>query len=299
MLIPATAQSLIAAPALSTLAVVRILGGPQSGMQIALPHGCFRIGRDLDNDIALADPAVAPSLAELVVGAQGARLQPLASGHRIPRRLITHDAPIELVLGATTLRIESHAPAAPPSRGRGVLLGGMAALLLGVGGAALSAGALAPAASGRSDVAREATPIRQLNAPAGAPAADAHRALSQRLAAAGLLDTITLAVAGDALLARGAAPPEALNAWRAVQEWYDATYPQGPVLLRQVSEARLADRPRLSVQAVWTGELPYLIAGDGERYGEGAVIDGGWTIERIEPTRILLGRGGRTVALAF
>jgi type III secretion protein D len=268
-------------------------------MRIALPPGCFRIGRDLDNDIVLADPAVAPSLAQIVVDARGARLRPLVRGYGIPCRLITADAPAELRFGATTLCIEAGAAVGRQARPRGVLLLGTVALLLGLGGAALSAGALAPAPTARSETAREAGSARAKPVQATVMAPDASRALAERLAAAGLLDAIALATLGDALLARGTITPEALPAWRAVQQWYDATYHQGPVLLRQVSETRLADRPRLAVQAVWTGAMPYLIAADGERYGEGAVIDGGWTIERIEATRILLGRGGRTVALAF
>jgi type III secretion protein D len=292
----APAHGAIAAPV-----TLRIVGGPQAGIETALAPGRFRIGRDLSNDIVLADPSVAPVHALLLVDAEGARLQPLAPGPALPRCRIAPGTEAELRLGETLLSIAAH-PATLPAASRWrrlPLLGGIAAVLLGLASAALAAVALVPSLSQPISAARAPEPPAAHRPAIVAPPSDTLQALADRLAEAGLAETITLTRSAGVLLARGTLPPDAMAAWRGVQEWYDAAHPQGPVLLREVTVARLADRPRLSVQAVWTGPMPYLIAADGERYGEGAVIDGGWTIERIEPARILLSRAGRTVALAF
>lgn len=299
--LPRAAPTQQAAPALPG-ASLRVLNGAQAGSATLLPAGCFRIGRDLDNDVVLADPAIAPAHALLIVDARGARLRLLRSGRAGSRKRITPGTAMELQLGETMLRIEAHA-AAPPRRRHALLLGGTAVLALGIACAALAAAALTPALHTPAVAARDpgaATAIPPVSGlPANAPLPGAAAALADRLAAAGLAEGISISASADALLARGTLPPEAMPAWRGVQEWYDAAHPQGPVLVREVREARLADRPRLQVQAVWTGPLPFLIAADGERYGEGAVVDGGWTIERIEPAHIVLSRAGRTIALAF
>jgi type III secretion protein D len=281
--------------------LLRVLDGPQAGIETVLPPGRFRIGRDLANDIVLADPSVAPAHALLLVDARGARLQPLVAGQAMPRGRIAPGQPVEFRLGETRLGLEVGAafdPAPSPWR-RLPLLGAAAAIVLGLASAALTSVALAPGMAHPAEAPRApASPAP--HPPAAAPAlTEAAQALADRLAEAGLAGAVTVTLSAGALVARGTLPPEAMTAWRSVQEWYDGAHPAGPVLLRDVAAARLADRPRLMVQAVWTGAMPYLITADGERYAEGAVIDGGWTIERIEASRILLSRAGRTVTLGF
>lgn len=60
-----------------------------------------------------------------------------------------------------------------------------------------------------------------------------------------------------------------------------------------------AQPPRLTLQAIWYGERPYVIAGDGTRYHEGAFTNDGWTIKEIGQTALVLTKGGATVALKY
>ena len=52
----------------------------------------------------------------------------------------------------------------------------------------------------------------------------------------------------------------------------------------------------LQLRAVSTGRVPYLIVANGDRYVEGAVVDG-WTIDQITPDKVVLSRNGRQVEL--
>jgi type III secretion protein D len=54
----------------------------------------------------------------------------------------------------------------------------------------------------------------------------------------------------------------------------------------------------IAVEAVWRGSLPYLLI-SGQKYFVGALLDDGWTVDRIEEGRVLLSRNGRLAALPY
>jgi hypothetical protein len=54
----------------------------------------------------------------------------------------------------------------------------------------------------------------------------------------------------------------------------------------------------LSIEGVWRGQHPHLLI-RGQKYLEGAMVDGGWAIERIEAEKVLLRREGKLVAVRY
>ena len=79
-----------------------------------------------------------------------------------------------------------------------------------------------------------------------------------------------------------------------------ATAVDGDTLMLNGKEVRLSgvDAPE-GDQACLKDGKPYVVAADGVRYYEGAVLESGWTIQSIDADRILLSRDGQTMALAY
>jgi hypothetical protein len=132
-----------------------------------------------------------------------------------------------------------------------------------------------------------------------ATAEAAARELGTRLDAANIRNLRVSAADGRVAVAGKLAKEEAVS-WAAIQQWFDQTYSGGIVLTTEISptgEARTM--PTLQLQAIWYGEHPYIVTAGGERYFEGAVLDNGWIIREIGEDRLLLAKGGETVALTY
>ena len=98
------------------------------------------------------------------------------------------------------------------------------------------------------------------------------------------------------MVAEGQVPGPDLARWAEHQLWFDGRYKGALSLVNRVREAAPGERPTLQLRAVSTGQVPYLIVANGDRYVESAVVDG-WTIEQISPDKIVLSRNGRRVEL--
>lgn len=126
---------------------------------------------------------------------------------------------------------------------------------------------------------------------------DAAAALRARLEADGLRH-IEVKTAVDRLLVRGEAEPERMADWRTIRVWFDSTFGQDVLLVAAVDPVENRKPPALAIEAVWSGDDPYLIAG-GKRFFLGAAIGDGWTIERIDAVEITFRRGNRTFSLTL
>lgn len=126
---------------------------------------------------------------------------------------------------------------------------------------------------------------------------DAAAALRARLEADGLRH-IEVKTAVDRLLVRGEAEPERMADWRTIRVWFDGTFGQDVLLVAAVDPVENREPPALAIEAVWSGDDPYLIAG-GKRFFLGAAIGDGWTIERIDAVEITFRRGNRTFSLTL
>jgi pSer/pThr/pTyr-binding forkhead associated (FHA) protein len=129
-------------------------------------------------------------------------------------------------------------------------------------------------------------------------AADAESQLKLRLEQSGI-STLTVQRSPGRLVVSGMIPNGKSGVWTETQSWFDQAFGAHIPLVSNVMIGSAEQAPRLTLQAIWYGERPYVIAADGARYHEGAFTNDGWTIERIGETELLLTKGGATVALKY
>lgn len=275
--------------------LVLVVGGPNKGAVLPLGHGVLRLGAGLSNDIVLADPAMAEQQAVLTLDASGARIAPLAKGLSVnakpvlPGRSVAVADSALIYAGDTVLLLRG--PPQPARRRARWLLLAVPVLLAVVGVAALV---------GFASPSRGAAAPRHVPAIAATarPATEAADALRERLRQAGLSGQITLTASSGAVVAEGQLPGPDLARWAEHQLWFDGRYKGALSLVNRVREAPPSERPNLQLRAVSTGQVPYLIVANGDRYVENAVVDG-WTIEQISPDKVVLSRNGRRVELVL
>lgn len=76
--------------------------------------------------------------------------------------------------------------------------------------------------------------------------------------------------------------------WIQVQNWYDSTY-GATINLVSLLEVHNGLRRTISFRAVVTdGRMPYVVSWTGERYRPGATLPGGWIVEDINDTGVLV-----------
>lgn len=277
--------------------LVVVTGGPNKGAVVPLGQGAFRFGAGLSNDVVLADPAMADEQAVLSFDAHGARVAPLAAGVRVDGKPVAPGRALPVADGAlvqageTVLQLRG--PPRPRRRRGGWLLVAVPLVLVGVGGSAL-VGFASPSRGG--GVAAHTAPVA---APSANPASEAAASsLRERLQQVGLAEQIGVTAVPGAVVAEGHLSGPDLARWAEHQLWFDGRFKGNLSLVNRVREAPAGERPNLHLRAVATGKVPYLIVANGDRYVEGAVVDG-WTVERITPEKVVLSRNGRRVELAL
>lgn len=276
--------------------IVLVTGGPNKGAVLPLGHGTFRLGAGLSNDIVLADAAMADEQVLLSFDASGARATSLAPGLRVDAKNVQNGRSITVTDGASIQAgdtvLQLRGPPRPRRRTGWLLVAVPLLVLLGVGGTAL-VGVASPS-RGDAAIPRSAPAVTN----ATYAATEAADALRERLQQAGLAEQIGLSASSGAVIAEGSLPGPDLARWAEQQLWFDGRYKGALSLISRVREASSTERPNLQLRAVSTGRVPYLIVANGDRYAEGAVVDG-WTIDQISAEKIVLSRNGRRVELAL
>jgi hypothetical protein len=217
-----------------------------------------------------------------------------------------------LVVGGIAFRLKL--PMTADTAGSGGLLRGSRSLGAGfaagiacaaaLAGTALIAAPSLPAPSMRfADVSREITGSAakvEATAPQATHARDGAALLKdfrQQLASAGL-DEVSVNIQSDgAVEAVGRIAPAKGEAWRAAVRWFDTAAAGRAVLVDRVNAAAAA--ASLQVQAVYTGPIPYVIDGEGQKLFVGASLPDGSVIQKIESESVLLKRGDQLVAVRF
>lgn len=306
--------------------LLRVVQGLHEGASFGLQPGqrCV-VGSGPDVRLVLFDDGVEPAHVALELeegSAAQLRVTALASGVTAagsalppgePRPL---SLPVEVRIAAALLRIEQRgdtaAPATPPSAkpepaparrpmGRLLPIGVVLAGLLGAMGALGVPMAGLPGTSSPEPVAQVTyvPPVLNRPEPSRAPAAlpPALAAFREHLAELGLTEVELSGSGPGVVVARGELDAARLPEWRAAEAWFDRRF-AGRILLVNNVRGRTSRAPAIVVEAVWTGPDPNVLIG-GQRYFEEAVLPDGWTIERIEPGRLLLRRGTQRVAVAF
>ena len=296
-----------------------VVAGTHEGAVLLLDRADYRIGSSPDADIVLSDEGVAPDHAVLHVGAGGVRID--ATGGSVT---IEHEAlalwrgrhirlPANVTLGAA--RIHLSGDGGDDLRPRFDKLGrelGRRALHNPLTGAAVLACLViavtvarelpqsARAGGEHSGAAEVGASERPTSGAANAQSAEAAaRELSTRLDAANIR-TLRVSTADGRVAVAGKVTKEEAVSWAAIQQWFDQAYGGGIVLTTDIGAAGEGRAmPALQLQAIWYGENPYIVTAGGERYFQGAVLDNGWIIREIGEDRLLLGKGGETVALTY
>ncbi|BBD36410.1 hypothetical protein Amn_12900 [Aminobacter sp. Y103A] len=125
----------------------------------------------------------------------------------------------------------------------------------------------------------------------------AAKELQEEVDRAGLLN-VKIGSAKDTVTAEGTVTSESVISWRKLQQWFDHRTKGALTLVNGVLIKDEKAPSAIAVEAVWRGPQPYLVIG-GEKYFVGAVLDDGWTVDRIEDGRVLLSRNGRLAALPY
>lgn len=275
---------------------IEIEQGPNRGAVLALEIGKFSIGAGLSNDIILADATVAGEQATLSLDGHTAILRPLAPGISVEGKEIPAGASVAIAAGtvihAGDTVMKMHGPRVRRPWWVWTMLA-VPVILLATFGAAL-VGFTSPSAD------KTRAPVRPAatNGPA-ASSAEAVSVLGARLQEAGLGDRVTVSPGSGAVIAEGVLPAADMSRWADQQVWFDGRYKGTLSLVSRVRLAGAEEVPNLKVSAVSTGATPYIITSNGDRFVEGAVVDGGWTIEKILADRVILSRGGKRVEVAL
>ena len=214
-----------------------------------------------------------------------------------------------LVVGGIAFRLKL--PMTADTAGSGGLFRGSRSLGAGfaagiacaaaLAGTALIAAPSLPAPSMRfADVSREITGSAAKVEATATHARDGAALLKdfrQQLASAGLDEVLVNIQPDGAVEAAGRIVPAKGEAWRAAVRWFDTAAAGRAVLVDRVNAAAAA--ASLQVQAVYTGPIPYVIDGEGQKLFVGASLPDGSVIQKIESESVLLKRGDQLVAVRF
>lgn len=298
--------------------------GPHVGVKRQLSFGFSTIGTSLDSDIVLADDCMVEHHAELTLARNGVAIKAVGgdvnlSGH--PGTVHAGESrsaawPAHVTLGRTRFSLSPAGGAGisrrktMPGAGYLSMLTGAGVLLAGVllasqywpsiGGAETSD----PEESGLSALdgimTRKAEPFNLNNAPTETIAREtsdpvdiAVERLKDQLANAGLTE---IGVTGEdgAVVVDGLLAEDRSDRWRDVEMWFDQRFGSTIPLDSRLAIDDAKGAPSIAIRAVWSGSSPYLVAGDGERYGEGSVLPDGWTLDTIEPNTVIFRQASRT-----
>lgn len=287
---------------------VAVVNGCHAGASFQLLDKVYRIGSTAEADIVLADPGIVPDHATIRIGRGSMKVEArggdidiaghglLPGGYGRVVRL-----PAEISLGGATLRITD---GRMPPLSHAVQFARRAASnplhLAGMVLALVLAAALPPVLMdrGRSPGGEPAGRTDGVAPPMRSTPAEAAEQLRSRLAAADLAG-LQVAVDGNRVVVAGMVPEKKMPAWTETRSWFDATYAPNPLLVSQVTTSDSFPIQGLRLRAVWFGDTPYVVTGDGRKHHEGAVVEGGWRIERIDREAITFAREGNVVRLTY
>lgn len=288
---------------------LEVVSGLHTGAKIDLADDVDTVGSSTDAKIVLRDGGIAPIHARLVARGKQVEVQAVGGEVGLPKGEVVPvgfgrrwTLPVELAIGDARLRLTG----VGVSDNQATFRSSPPMLVATIALAAALALAANNLSNANTDPAEQAVATTQAEAtgspvPAGQAAptlAAATDQLKSQLAAADL-KTIQLTSANGQIVASGTVPKSQSQAWADVQSWFDRTHGGRVVLASEVAIGGVPAMPRLSMQAIWYGERPYVIATDGARYHEGAFVDGGWTVKEIGETALTLTKDGATVTLRY
>lgn len=311
-----------------------IESGLHAGTVQRLAQGIYTLGSELEADIILSDKDIEAVHLIVELDHRGLRLEPLQGTIAIHGESVDLEPggerhltfPASFTIGDTIIKITAPKDAVQAKQRRRIVVAaaGLAVLAMAgfqlfgpLTGKASDGPASAPMQTAMPATDRSPDDVSRLDKVNGlqeqtgaitgggdvitaAPDVtidQAAAALRERLAAGGFTD-IEVKTAVDRIMVRGQAEPERMGDWQDMRIWFDGAYGQAFLLVADVEPAEQQQPPNLAIEAVWSGDDPYLIAG-GRRFFVGAHVGDGWTIDRIGPEEITFKRGDKAFSLSL
>ena len=317
-------QSAAALPQKSAKIKFEVVAGVHQGAELLLNRSDYRIGSSPNADIVLSDPGVAAEHAVLRIEHSTVRIDAIGADVTVEQTLLPVlrgrrvRLPVSLAVGAARVSLSdpdrngspigefSRRLSAKPLAAAGVF----ACLVLAItvvaqGPQKMRTGDLATTTgSSVAGALEHSTPgsasTANSDGQSKSTVEDAAHELSARLDAAKIRTLRVSAVDGRLAVAGKVSKQDAIG-WAAIQQWFDQTYGGHLVLTPEIGpDGEMRRMPAFQLQAIYYGEHPYIVSGDGERYFEGAVLDNGWIIRQIGEDRVLLAKDGEPpVALTY
>lgn len=285
-----------------------VLSGLYCGLTGVLYPEAKVIGSGLDADIIFIEQGLAPQHLRITFLADSIDVETLAAGISVQGKgdiaageRVVLPLPVVIDVGAMSMlwSAEGAAPAESVDTPR-LSIRILAFVLLG----SVGIGALSMIFSYYVSA-----DVSSANSPAAIPkpkltenadnqmAVAAARDLQLEAARAGLLN-IKVDWAKGVVTAEGTVSSASATSWQKVQEWFDHRTNGALTLVNKVITKEEKAPSAIAIEAVWRGSSPYVVI-DGEKYFVGALLDGGWTIDRIEDSRVLLSRNGHVASLPY
>jgi type III secretion protein D len=288
-----------------------VLSGLYSGLTGNSAPGANLIGSGLDSDMVFVEQRLEPRHFRITFlhNSIEVEVEALAAGISIVGRGdIAADGrvvvPLPMVIHAGTMSILWSAPDAAQAVSTGIprlLIPMVAMVLIGLlGTCALSAIFFyggSPYTLSANSPGAEPAPEQIINRPHDQTNQVTAKALQEEVDRAGL-HNIKISSANGIVTANGTIMPSLVARWQKVHQWFDHRTSGALTLVSGVAIKEEKAAPSIAVEAVWRGALPYLLIG-GQKYFVGALLDDGWTVDRIEDDRVLLSRNGRLAALPY
>jgi hypothetical protein len=304
---------------------LEIVGGLHSGVSLSLEDGDYIIGSKAESDIVLRDQGVAPQ--HVVICVDGSRIRAeaiggnlqigdddIAAGHgyrlHLPAVITIGEASLRLSRNVDQISIAERLPAIIerlPIAGQ--MLTGQHSIIWAAGlvGSAflliLAVYAIQPRAGSEARLQYVITNDSAVSTgglpdqAAGEAASLAQEQLQEKLSAAGI-STIQVTSNGAHIGAQGRIQTSQADEWVAIQTWFDRNFAPKIVLTTNVITDQGAVPPAFRIQAVYYGEHPYIIESN-IRYYEGAIMDSGWILQKINEEGVTLQKGDEVLSLTF
>ncbi|MGF1619753.1 MAG: FHA domain-containing protein [Rhodomicrobiaceae bacterium] len=300
-----------------------IVEGLHHGVNLVLEEAEYLVGANVEADIVLRDEGVLPNHAKLFLGKSELSVEAtggdvvigqtrIAIGHgsriRLPAKLTIGKAVLQIAPGAGGGRspidpraIVDHAAQHPVTVASAALACAAAALFVSQAMRGAETDWSPVIAADLADKAfSETRNVGPLNAAALSHSSteSAVAELGEKLKEAGI-NTIRLNAGDGRVSAEGRLGDEQAADWTSVQRWFDTKYGSSAVLTTNVAIGPLSGPAPVRMQAVWFGQRSYIIAENGSRYYEGAILESGWIVQQIAENRVLLRKADETLALTY
>lgn len=287
-----------------------VQSGLYAGLSGELAAGSRLIGSGLDADLVFVEQQLEPHHLRATLSEGSIEIEALAGGINIeghgtvaagtrlavtlPALVRAGDMTILWSRQDEALEAPSRFPRLTTST---FAVASLALLALAVGLSALIYNASADASMAPSQMVAEAPPRLTVSRPDDRSTREAAQALQAEIEKAGLLN-IRIGSGAGVVTAEGTIEPALVSEWQRLQQWFDHSSHGALTLVNGVAVKEEKPPSSIAVEAVWRGAQPYLLV-RGQKYFVGALLDDGWTINKIEEGRVLLSRNGRFAAVPY